>query len=92
MERHEIHVHLHGKVQMVMFRDFIQRKARTLALVGYVCNLEGGVVEVVAQGPEDKLNTLILHLNKGPFLARVARADVKWRNPQKEFDTFSIVY
>lgn len=77
---------------MVMFRDFIQRKARTLALRGTVENLQNGSLEVIAQGKEENLETLIEHLNKGPFLARVLRVDVDWREPSKKFEGFKIIY
>lgn len=81
-----------GKVQMVMFRDFVERKARSLGITGTVENLEDGTVRVVAQGREDDLKTLINHLHKGPFLARVADVRVKWREPTEQFSDFKIVY
>jgi len=92
METEEIHAKVHGKVQFVMFRDFIQRKSRTMGLKGFVKNLQDGSVEVVAQGSPEKLEKLIEHLHKGPFLARVIRVDVKWRKPQEAFDGFFILY
>jgi len=75
-----------------MFRDFIQRKARTMGLKGFVQNLQDGSVEVVAQGAPEKLEKLIEHLHKGPFLARVLRVDIEWRKPQEKFDSFAILY
>lgn len=92
MEVEEIHAKVHGKVQMVMFRDFIQRKSRTMGLRGFVQNLQDGSVEVVAQGAPEKLEKLVEHLHKGPFLARVLRVDVERRKPQEKFDGFTILY
>ena len=83
---------VHGRVQMVMFRDFVQRKARTLALVGYVRNQPDGTVEVVAQGHRDSLEKLVAHLHKGPLLAHVTHVDVDWREPTEKFDSFNIRY
>lgn len=77
---------------MVMFRDFIQRKARSLGIRGTVENLDNGSVEVVAQGREEQLEKLIAYLHKGPFLARVLRVDTEWREPSREFNGFSILY
>ncbi len=77
---------------MVMFRDFVQRKARSLGLRGTVENLEDGSLEAVAQGKVEDLETLIEHLHKGPFLARVLRVDVSWREPNEEFQGFKIIY
>lgn len=88
----EIECHIIGKVQMVMFRDFIQRKARGLGVVGTVENMDDRSVLVVAQGPEDSLEKLIEHFHKGPFLARVLRVDVDWREPTENFSGFKIVY
>lgn len=88
----EIQANIVGKVQMVLFRDFIQRHARSLGLLGTVENLQDGSVEVIAQGAEEKLEKLIEHLRKGPFLARVVRVDVKWREPAEDFQGFTIIY
>lgn len=92
MKIEEFHAIIHGKVQMVMFRDFIQRKARTLGLQGTVTNLSDRSVEVVAQGPRDSLDTLVEHLHKGPFLARVLKVNVEWRKPKEKLGGFSILY
>jgi len=88
----EINCKVTGKVVMVLFRDFVQRKASGLGLVGYVENLEDGSVHVVARGDEENLEKLIEHLHKGPFLARVARVNVEWREPQEEYSGFKIEY
>lgn len=92
MEKEEIRALVHGKVQMVMFRDFVQRHARRLALVGTVRNTPDFTVEVVAQGYHDNLEKLVERLHKGPFLARVTRVDVEWREPSEEYSSFDIVF
>lgn len=89
---HEIEARLTGKVRGVGFRNFIQTKARALWLVGTVQNLPDGSVRVIAQGPEEKLKVLIDHLHKGPFLARVSDVTVNWREPEKTYNDFSIIY
>ncbi len=88
----EIYSTISGRVQMVMFRDFVQRKARSLGLNGSVRNLEDGRVEVVAQGSDEKIKTLIKHLHKGPFLAQVEDVSVTWRTPKTVFDDFKIIF
>lgn len=77
---------------MVMFRDFVQKKARRLALTGTVENITNGEVKVVAQGHRENLEKLIEHLHKGPFLARVSSVHVLWREPEKRFGSFDILY
>ena len=88
----EIRCIITGHVQMVMFRDFIKRKAQVLNLVGIVKNVNDGSVEVIAQGPKDVLEGFITHLKKGPFLAHVAHLDVVWREQQGTFSSFNIIY
>jgi len=88
----EVHCRVHGRVQMVLFRDFVQRHARHLALTGYARNMPDFTVEVVAQGYRDNLEKLIARLHKGPFLAHVTRVDVTWREPTEQFSSFDIVF
>ncbi|MDP3726232.1 MAG: acylphosphatase [bacterium] len=88
----EIKCKISGRVQMVLFRDFVQRKARGLLLAGTVENREDGSISVTAQGDEEKLKRLIEHLHKGPFLARVLRVDVVWGEPSQKFQGFNILY
>ena len=88
----EIECRITGKVQMVMFRDFIQQKARSLGITGTVENMDDRSVRVVAQGAEDALETFIEHLHKGPFLAHVARVESEKREPTEMFSNFRIIY
>lgn len=81
-----------GRVQMVMFRDFVQRKARGLGLVGFVQNLSDGSVNVVASGEKELLEQLVSYLNKGPLLARVESVSVTWGNPSLNLRDFKIIY
>jgi acylphosphatase len=87
----EIKAIVSGRVQMVMFRDFVQRNAGKLGLVGTVKNMSDGTVLIVAQGDKDKLDKLIEKLHTGSILAKVERVQVKWREPRGEFEGFKIV-
>ena len=88
----EIYCMVTGRVQRVMYRDFVQRKARGLGLKGEIENLQDWSVRVIAQGSEEDLNGLIAALHKGPFAAQVSRVDVIWREPSGEFNSFNIKY
>jgi len=90
--RKEIKCHVTGKVVMVMYRDFVKRKAQVLSLVGTVENKDNRSVEIIAQGDESDLRAFIEHLHKGSFLARVARVEVEWGEPTQKFQGFSIIY
>lgn len=81
-----------GRVQMVMFRDFVTRKARGLGLVGTVRNNPDGTVSVVAEGEEAKLNDLLVHLHKGPVLSRVDAVTEKWSESLGGYKNFDILY
>ena len=60
-----------GRVQGVSFRAYTEREARTLGLTGWVRNLPGGPVEVVARGPRHALQALERWLWQGSPLAKV---------------------
>lgn len=81
-----------GRVQLVMFRDFAQRKARKLGIVGTVENLPDGSVKVVAQGTAGNLLEFISYLKKGSMLAKVENVSVKWTEPAESFESFKIIY
>jgi acylphosphatase len=80
-----------GTVQGVGFRSFVLREARGLALTGYVANTSGGDVEVVAEGPRDRLDLLAARLRVGPRASRVAEVEIGWSDgPIGEFDGFDV--
>ena len=81
-----------GRVQLVMYRDFVQRRAKRLVLTGFVRNESDGSVKVMAEGSEAGLKELIGFLHKGSFLSRVESVSVAWRIPENKFLDFSISY
>ena len=81
-----------GRVQMVMFRDFVQRRSSGLGLTGWVKNLDDGSVLVVAEGGEHELTQLIAQLNRGPLLSRVDHVEVSWSEATGEFSKFVITH
>lgn len=83
---------VYGRVQLVMYRDFAQRKATGLKLSGEVQNLKNGTVRVVAEGPREKLERYLAKLHKGSLLARVDGIEHEWRPATGEFKRFVIVY
>lgn len=81
-----------GRVQMVMFRDFAQRKARGLGLVGTVENLSDGSVVVIAEGKEEALRRFIALLHQGSLLSKVEEVKTGWKDATGEFSKFSILF
>ncbi|HEY4488291.1 MAG TPA: acylphosphatase [Candidatus Paceibacterota bacterium] len=88
----ELYARSYGRVQMVMYRDFVKRGARRLGLKGYVKNLDDGTVEAVAQGEREALEHLIERMRRGSLLSHVERVDTTWRAPSKTYDSFDILY
>ncbi len=82
----------HGRVQMVMYRDFVQRKARSLSLTGKVQNQTDGTVRIIAEGSRTDLDKLILQLKNGPLFAHVEDVHVSFMSATGSFTDFSISY
>ncbi len=61
-----------GEVQGVGFRWYILSRARELEVVGWVSNLPGGSVEVVAKGLGRALTSLDGFVRRGPPGAKVS--------------------
>lgn len=84
---------VHGRVQGVNFRFFVEDRAKALGLKGYVKNLSGGTaVEVRAEGEKTKLGELLDYLKTGPSRARVERVEVKWSDYTGRFNDFQLNY
>jgi len=83
---------VHGRVQGVGFRYFVQRRAEALGLSGSVRNLRSGAVQLMAEGPEDDLKELLAAVRRGPPMAWVERVDVSWRDTRGEAGGFVIAY
>lgn len=81
-----------GRVQGVGYRDFVQRKAASLGLAGYVMNLKDGKVRVRVEGGRDLIEELMRDLEKGPPLAWVEHLAVTWRPLTGRYSAFSIRY
>lgn len=92
MATEELHCIIAGRVQMVMFRDFTQRKARSLGVSGWVKNLPDGTVEVLSQGERPALEELLRKLRRGPILARVEDVRAEWREATDRYGDFSIMH
>jgi len=67
-----------GRVQGVGFRYFVVREAMALGLDGWVANAPDGSVRCVAEGPRDRLETLLDRLREGPAAAIVEHVSEVW--------------
>jgi len=90
---------VHGRVQGVGFRAFVEYEAMSRGVGGWVRNRRDGSVEAVFIGEADTVAALIEACRKGPLGARVevlhqrdgTADDVKLRRPGEEFSVLATV-
>lgn len=84
-----ISITISGKVQGVYYRQSTRAKALELGISGFVQNLAGGSVRIVATGTDEQLNQLLDWCRQGPPKAQVSNLEVQ---PQalEHFEGFHI--
>ena len=88
-----VHIVVHGRVQGVGYRAFVEREAGRRQLAGWVRNCRDGTVEAVFKGEPEPIEDMIETCRRGPFTARVdalnrrdgVAADLKSRLPGQTF-------
>jgi acylphosphatase len=80
-----------GVVQGVYYRYNTKRKADELGLAGTVRNLSDGSVEVVCEGDERAIRSLIEWCRQGPEGAFVEGVDVAWQEPTGRLTRFTVL-
>ncbi len=71
---------------------FAEKRALSLNLTGYVKNLPGGQVRVLAEGEKGHLEKLLQMLHQGPPGAKVENVNFHWEEYQGNFRDFTIRY
>ena len=66
-----LHVAIHGRVQGVGYRAWVEDAAVARGLEGWVRNRRDGSVEAVFAGPADVVADMIAACRRGPSSARV---------------------
>lgn len=79
-----------GRVQGVGFRWHVQRQAALLGLTGGVRNRHEGTVEVIAEGPEAAVASLLADLHRGPSGSDVTQVVSSTHPGTGEFTSFEI--
>jgi acylphosphatase len=69
------HVVIHGRVQGVGYRAFVEDEAVRLGLHGWVRNRRAGSVEALLAGTDEAVDAMIELCRKGPQGARVDRIE-----------------
>ena len=83
---------VYGRVQGVFFRAFVDEHAQRLGLMGYVCNMPSGAVEVVAEGEREHVEKLVGYLKMGPPASIVYRVDISWSEYTDTYSGFRVRY
>jgi len=83
---------IRGQVQGVFFRVNAQEQAEKLGLTGWVRNTESEIVEILAEGEEEKLKQFIKWCYNGSELAEVSKIELKWKKAEDRFKQFKINY
>lgn len=86
------HIFVRGRVQGVFFRDHTRRWALSLGLTGWVRNRDDGRVEVMVEGDQEAIESLITRLEEGPPFSRVEDVKVDWEDYKGEFEDFKITW
>ncbi len=90
---HALRAVVRGRVQGVGFRDYVETRARSLGLTGYVRNLaDGRSVEVVAEGAKHDLERLTDYLRKGPTGSHITAVETDWLAPTGTHTGFRTTY
>jgi acylphosphatase len=93
------HMVVHGRVQGVGFRAFVEDEASARGIEGWVRNRRDGSVEAVFAGSVEIVEAMIEACRKGPFGARVevlhqhegSNDDLKPRRPGELFSVLPTV-
>jgi acylphosphatase len=85
-----VRIVVRGRVQGVWFRESTKDAAGALGLTGSVRNLPNGEVEIIAEGPRNRLEALTVWARRGPDSARVDDMDVEYSDAAGDFHEFRV--
>jgi acylphosphatase len=82
-----------GVVQKTGYRDYVQEKARSLNVKGYVENLREGSVKITCETDEDTLENFIKLINIKQDLMAVEKIEIIKKQPETgEYMYFDLKY
>jgi acylphosphatase/BMFP domain-containing protein YqiC len=93
MAKIKAEVTVKGAVQKTGYRDYVQEKARSLNVKGYVENQRDGSVRIVCESDEDALKNFIKLINIKQDLIAVEKIETIKKQPATgEYEYFDIKY
>ena len=92
MKQQRVHLLINGKVQGVFFRQALKVVAKKNNVSGWVRNLKDKRVEIVLEGDNKSINSVIAWARIGPANSRVDDIEVTNEGFKNEFLTFEVLY
>jgi acylphosphatase len=86
------HVIIRGRVQGVWFRGSARDEAVRLGLTGWVRNRTDGAVEAVFEGPQSRVQEMVVWCHRGPRMAQVSHVDLRWGEYTGESSEFRVTF
>ena len=91
-EQRRLIARFEGRVQGVGFRYTAVDLAQNLGLTGFVRNMLDGSVELVAEGPEADLRSLLSKIQRSNLGRYIVDVHQQWAPARGEFADFSISF
>ena len=86
------HVFYSGRVQGVGFRYLAEDIAHRTGVRGFVKNLPDGRVEVVCEGPKEKIDAFLSQVRESTLARYIQKTDCLWEEPAGTFTDFTIEF
>ena len=87
-----VHVFVTGRVQGVFFRQATRVTAIKNNVTGWIKNLDDGRVEVLIEGEDKSVDSVIEWCNYGPANSRVDNIEVNNEDHTNKFESFEVRY
>jgi acylphosphatase len=88
MNREAKRIIVHGIVQGVGFRYFVQRAGTRMGLTGDVRNLPDRTVEIIVEGDSGRMDVFLKEVRKGPPASQVDRLEIHEIAPGGGYKSF----
>ena len=92
MVKSSVHILVTGKVQGVFFRQATKVIAIKNHVTGWVKNLESGQVEILLEGKDQNVNSIVEWCHNGPANSRVDEIKIKQQKFSGQYSNFEVRY
>ena len=92
MVKQSVHILVTGKVQGVFFRQATKVVATKNNVTGWVKNLENGQVEILIEGDDKNVKSVIDWCHNGPANSRVDEIKIEQQEFSGRYSNFEVLY